>query len=142
MNKVMLLGNLGRDPELRKSGNGTSICNLSVATSERKKNSSGSYEGVTTWHNVVTFGNVADNCGKYLSKGSKCLVEGRIENGSYEKDGSTRYYSKVIAQNVQFLSASGETGGYQPPAIDHSESYKYESRTQTEMTFEDDDIPF
>jgi len=104
VNKVILVGRLGKDPELRTTPNGRQVCRFSVATDsgfgEQRK---------TEWHNVVTFERQAENCAKFLRKGSMVYVDGRITYGKYEKDGQTRYSTDIIASSVQFLSTKGET---------------------------------
>ena len=110
-NKAIIVGNLGRDPELRRTQNDKAVCNFSVATKE--------YNGETEWHNIVTFGATAENCSKYLVKGSKVLVDGRIQTRSWEDDatGQKRYKTEIVAFTVQFLSGKGnqgqeDSGGY------------------------------
>lgn len=104
LNKAMLMGRLGHPPSMRESSAGTAVCKFSLATNHRQK-SGDKWEDVTTWHNVTCFGKTAENCKQYLDKGSAVLVEGRIENSKYEKDGETKYYSQVIAESVKFLSS-------------------------------------
>lgn len=103
INRVFLLGNLGKDPELTYTQGGTAKCRFSIATSERVKDRAGEYQEQTTWHNIVVWGASAEACGKYLAKGRQVAVEGKIENRSYEKDGQTRYISEVIARDVTFI---------------------------------------
>jgi len=98
INKVILVGNLGKDPE-RKEYDGGEISNFSVATSKKIKG-----ESKTTWHNVVAFGKTAEFCNAYLLKGSKVYVEGSVDTGTYEKDGQTKVYYKVLAHQVMALS--------------------------------------
>lgn len=100
VNKVLLLGNLGRDPELKETATGMNVCHFSIATTEKKG-------GVkqTEWHNIVVWDKQAQNCAKYLTKGSKVFVEGKIQTRKWEgKDGITKYKTEIIAQNVQFES--------------------------------------
>lgn len=98
LNKVILIGYLGRDPEMRDTRNDTKVCNLSVATSTRYKG-----EDQTEWHRVVAFGQTAEFCGNYLTKGRLVAVEGRMQYGSYEKDGIKRYTADVVASRIQAL---------------------------------------
>ena len=109
MNNVTLVGNLGRDPEVRFTGNGTAVCTLNVATSERIKKD-GAWVPHTEWHSVVVWGKSAENCGQYLAKGRKVGVIGKLRTRSWEKDGVKRYSTEVVADNVEFLSP-GEGGG-------------------------------
>lgn len=103
LNKVMLFGNLTRDPELKALPSGASVCNFSVATNRTWKDKDGSLRSQVDYHNVVCFGKLADNIRQYMSKGSSIFVEGRIQTRSWETDdGNKRYITEVIAENVQF----------------------------------------
>ena len=118
MNKAMLIGNLGKDPELRYTQNQTAVASFSVATAERQKKGE-TWENVTEWHNVVTWGKTAENCAKYLAKGKKVFVEGKIQTRSWEdKDGNKRYTTEIVAQNVQFLDSKSDDKGQSMPADD------------------------
>jgi single-strand DNA-binding protein len=111
LNKVMLIGNLGRDPEIRYSQQGLAVVKLAVATSDEwTDKNSGQKQEKTEWHRVVVFGKQGENCEKYLSKGSKVYVEGRLQTSSYEKEGQTHYSTDIIASTVQFLSGKGDAG--------------------------------
>ncbi len=114
LNKVMIIGNLGRDPEIRYSQQGTAVVNFSVATSDTwlDKNT-GQKQERTEWHRIVVFGKQAENCEKYLSKGRQVYVEGKLNTNSYEKDGQTHYATDIIANTVQFLGNKQDSGGYQ-----------------------------
>ncbi|MBN77060.1 MAG: single-stranded DNA-binding protein [Verrucomicrobiaceae bacterium] len=99
MNKAMIMGNLGKDPELTQSKAGLPICKFPIATSRKVKD-----EEYTTWHNVTAFGRTAEILGQYMEKGRKLLVEGRIENGSYDKeDGTKGYTSEIIVDQFHFV---------------------------------------
>lgn len=104
INSATLIGNLGKDPELRETASGNNVCNFSLATSWK-----GSGEEQTTWHNIVVFGKSADAVAKYLKKGSKAYIRGRIQNRSYEKDGVTKYISEIVADEVKFLDSKAKT---------------------------------
>ena len=105
VNKVILIGNLGQDPELRTTGSGKSVCNLSIATSNGKKGD----EEVTEWHRVTVWEKQADFCNQYLSKGRQVYVEGRIQTRKYEdKEGVTKYATDIVAHTVQFLGSKGD----------------------------------
>lgn len=108
VNKAILVGRLGHPPSMRKSDSGSSVCKFNLAT-EHSQKVGNEWEKRTTWHQIVCFGKTADNCGKYLDKGSSVFIEGRIDNGKYEKDGVVKYYSQVIAENVRFLSSKADT---------------------------------
>lgn len=104
LNQVTLCGRLGKDPESRATQTGTSVCNFSLATTKKVKDSSGQYVDKTAWHNCVAFGKTADNCAMYLRKGHQCLVEGEIEYSDYVgKDGNKVYVTKIICSRVHFL---------------------------------------
>ena len=110
LNRVMLIGNLGRDPEIRYSQQGTAVVNFSIATSEQwtDKNTGEKLEK-TEWHRVVVFGRQAEVCEKYLSKGSKVYIEGRLQTRTYEKEGQNHYITEIIAQSFQFLSGKQDS---------------------------------
>lgn len=115
INKVIIIGNLGRDPEIRYTQQGTAVVNLAVATSEQwTDKTSGERQEKTEWHRIVIFGRMAENCEKYLSKGRQVYVEGRLQTRSYEKEGQTHYNTEIVANTVQFLGGKGggDTGGY------------------------------
>lgn len=114
MNSVILIGNLTRDPELRYStgGNQTAICRFTVAVNDRRRNSqTQEWEDNPSFIPIVVFGKQAENCDRYLAKGRKVAVMGRIQTGSYEKDGRTVYTTEVIANNVEFLGSSQQSQG-------------------------------
>ena len=103
INKVILVGNCGADPEFRVSERGIAVCKLSIGTSERFKNSSGLYVEETSWHKVTIFNKLAELCQQYLGKGSKVFIEGRIEYSSWtDDDGIKRFGSEIIAREIIF----------------------------------------
>ena len=107
MNKVFLIGNLTRDPELSTTNSGISVCRISIAVSRRFANADGSRE--TDFFNVVAWRAIAENCAKYLKKGSKIAVMGSIQNHSYEgTDGTKRYTTDITAEEIEFLSTKGD----------------------------------
>jgi single-strand DNA-binding protein len=109
LNKVFLLGNLTRDPELRHTAQGTSVANFSIAVNRTYKGNDGDFKKETSYFNIIVWGKTGENCAKFLSKGRPVLVEGRLQNRSYEtQDGQKRTITEIVADNVQFLgSASG-----------------------------------
>jgi single-strand DNA-binding protein len=111
VNKVILVGNLGRDPEVRNTQAGQSVCNFSLATTERYQGRDGQPREQTEWHNVVVWGKQADLCAQYLQKGRQVFVEGKITTREYEaRDGSgKRYRTEIVAQRVQFLGGRPAT---------------------------------
>jgi len=120
LNKVMLIGNLGRDPELRYTQSGTAVATLSVATSRKWKGQDGQVQEETEWHRVIVWQRQAEICNEYLGKGSKVYIEGRLQTRKWtDNNGNDRYTTEIVAQDVQFLSArpngprGGETGGWE-----------------------------
>lgn len=110
MNKAIIIGNLGADPEVKQIGNGNTVGELKVATSSRYKAKSGEWKEETEWHKVTVWGTTAENCAKYLSKGRKVAVEGRIKTEKWQdKNGQDKYTTKIIAEKVEFLG--GDSGG-------------------------------
>ena len=118
VNKVILVGNLGKDPEVRYTPSGTAVATFSLATSERYKDKAGQQQEKTEWHNIVAWQQLAEICGKYLHKGKQVYIEGRIQTRSYDdKDGNKRYITEIVADQMQMLgSAEGnrqQNGGGQ-----------------------------
>ncbi|MGH8114169.1 MAG: single-stranded DNA-binding protein [Rhodanobacteraceae bacterium] len=158
VNKVILIGNLGADPETRYSASGTAMCTASVATSESwKDKQTGEMQDRTEWHRVKFFGKLAEIAGEYLKKGRQVYIEGSIRSSKYEKDGVERWSTDIIANNMQMLggpgdsdSPRGEGGGYRqrsqaPRGGGSSQGSRQESSQpppQDNGGFEDDDIPF
>lgn len=141
VNKVILVGNLGADPELRYAPSGMAIANFRIATTETWKDKTGAKQDKTEWHRIVAFGKLAEICGEYLNKGKQIYVEGKIQTRQWEdKDGNKRYTTEVVAQTMQMLGPAGEKGAAsasggagaseeQPPAMENPPA-------------ELDDIPF
>ena len=112
-NKIIIVGNLGRDPELRYTPQGTAVCNFSVATSERKRNATGEEQEITTWFRVTMWGKQAENASKYLTKGRQVYIEGRLRVEEWtDRDGKNRYTLEVHGTEMQFIGTRGEEGGY------------------------------
>ena len=119
VNKVILIGNLGRDPELRYTKSGQAVANFSLATSESwNDKSSGEKVERTEWHRIVVWGKTGENCAQYLAKGRTCYVEGRLQTREYEdKEGIKRYTTEIVANNVTFLGGpKGDSGGGSMPS--------------------------
>jgi single-strand DNA-binding protein len=155
LNKVMLIGRLGRDPEIRYSQQGSAVVNFSIATSEQwTDKNTGEKQEKTEWHNIKVFGKQAEICEKYLSKGSKIFVEGKLQTRSYEKDGQTHYITEIVALNFQFLGGKQDSqgggnnyqgGGYQqaePGFNSPSQPMTNPGMTGGREPIPDDDIPF
>jgi single-strand DNA-binding protein len=111
LNQVNLIGNLGRDPELKYTQSGKAVCRLSVATTRKFKNSAGELQEETEWHRVVAWGKLAEHCNEYLSKGRSVYVMGRLQTSSYEQEGVKKFSTEIIAQDVQFLGGKGGNSG-------------------------------
>lgn len=109
VNKVIILGRLGADPEVKNISSGNTVCTFSLATSEAWKDKEGQKQERTEWHRVVIWGKLAEICGKYLSKGRQAFVEGRLQTRSWEdQQGNKKYTTEVVATNVQFIGSSAQ----------------------------------
>src|SRR5512145_1705855 len=117
VNKVILIGNLGRDPETRYTADGAAITNITIATSDRwKDKASGEMKESTEWHRVAFFGRLAEIAGEYLKKGSQVYVEGRIRTRKWQdkESGQDRYSTEIVADRMQLLGGRGASGGAEP----------------------------
>ena len=136
VNKVTILGRLGKDPELKYTPSGVAVCTFSVATSESWTDKDGKKQEKTQWHNIVVWQKLAEIANQYLAKGSQVYLEGKIETRSYEaKDGDKRYITEIIANNIQFIGSRAEKSGGQAGAPAPSEQ-------PNDASFAADDIPF
>ena len=139
LNKALIIGNLGEDPQLKHLPNGNAVVNFSVATTENWNSKDGEKKSKTEWHKITIFGKQAENCSKYLSKGSKVYLEGKIVTRSWEdKEGKKRYTTEINANTVQFLSSNKETNSALADA--HGKQQEYQVNTNT--NFAQDEIPF
>jgi len=112
VNKVILVGNLGKDPELRYTPSGAAVATFSLATTERYKDRDGNRQEKTEWHNIVAWRQLAEICGKYLHKGKQIYIEGKIQTRSYDdRDGNKRYITEIVADQMQMLGSRDEQGG-------------------------------
>jgi single-strand DNA-binding protein len=109
VNKFIGIGNLGKDPEVRYMQDGKAVANISIGISEKYKDKEGQQKEVTEWVNVVFFGKLAEIVEKYLKKGSQVYIEGKLKTEKYEKDGQTRYSTKVIGESMQMLGGKSES---------------------------------
>ena len=111
VNKVILIGNLGRDPEIRYTGSGNAVANLSLATTRRYRGRDGQQQEETEWHRVVMFSRLAEIAGEYLRKGSQCYIEGRLQTRKWQdNNGQDRYTTEVVANEMQMLGGGGGGG--------------------------------
>ena len=112
VNKVILIGNLGADPELRYTGSGTAVCNFNLATNESYKDRDGNLVEKTEWHRIVTWDRLAEICAEYLKKGRQVYIEGSLQTRQWEdQDGNTKYTTEIKAREMQMLGGPGEGGG-------------------------------
>jgi single-strand DNA-binding protein len=156
-NQVILMGNLTRDPELRTTPNGTSVCSFSLALNRSYKGADGNWQEATDYIDVVAWGPLGERVSQYMSKGRPCLVNGRLQSRSWEQDGQKRSKVEVVAQDVTFLGGAGGGGGSEgssensnAPAASSSAPNKKTSSKKEDVVIEDigdepinlDDIPF
>lgn len=142
INKVILVGNLGQDPEVKYTAGGAAVTTLSLATSESwKDKDTGQDQEKTEWHRVVLWRRLAEIAGEYLKKGSKVYIEGQLQTRKWEQDGQTRYTTEVVGRDMQFLDSRGNTSS------DNSSTYEdvnqdIGSQNLPDSGITDDDIPF
>ena len=159
-NKIILVGNLGKDPELRYTPQGDAVCSFSMATNERKKDKSGEFQDVTTWFKITLWRRLAENASKYLSKGSPVYIEGRLQVEEWtDRDNNNRFTLGVQASDMHFISAGrGEGGGGEYSGSDHDDHETHSGPPQSSSSAgassgsdtapvsqpaaADDDIPF
>ena len=157
VNRVLLIGNLGRDPELKYFDDGSAVCNFSIATSRTWKNRDGEKQEETEWHRIAVFAKLAEVCGEYLKKGRTVYIEGRLRTRQYEKDGVTHYTTEIVAEEVKFLGGrrddeGGDDGGQQRGGYGQQRQQqqrpapqqRQQSAPKSNTRFDDmdDDIPF
>ena len=140
LNRVMLIGNLGKDPELRYTTSGTAIATFSLATNESWKDQDGNLQERTEWHNIVAWKKLAEICGEWLKKGKKIYIEGRIQTRSYDdkNTGTKKYITEIVADNMIMLDSKGAAeGGSSAPHAPSSEQPAAAPAGRIE-----DDLPF
>jgi single-strand DNA-binding protein len=153
VNKVIIIGNLGRDPETRYMPEGGAICNISVATTDKWKDKNGEMQEKTEWHRVAFFGKLAEIAGEYLKKGSQVYVEGRLQTRKWQdKDGNDKYSTEIVANQMQMLGsrqgmgggarASEAPGGPEEGASSRPASAKPAAKSGGKFDDFEDDIPF
>lgn len=136
VNKVILIGRLGADPEVKYLSSGTTVANFRIATSETRTNRSGEKTTTTEWHRIVAFGRLAEICGEYLNKGKQVYIEGRLRTRSWEdKDGNRKSTTEIVASQMKMLGAPGA-----PAEVSASE--KEVDIDQEAIPAPDDDVPF
>jgi single-strand DNA-binding protein len=146
VNKVILIGRLGKDPEMRYTASGTAVANFSMATNHFTKDQDGNNSDMTEWHQVVAFGRTAEVASEYLNKGKLVYVEGRLQTRSWDdQNGQKRYKTEVVCTNMQLLGsrAENEMQQNQPPEMEKTTDSNTEKETQTSASSEEeDDLPF
>lgn len=149
VNKVILVGNLGKDPEVKYTPSGTPVAKFSIATNERYKDKAGEWQDRTEWHNIVAWQRLAEIVGEYVKKGSKIYIEGRLQTSSWEdkQSGEKKYRTEIIAQDLVLLGGRGEGDGEARASRGASASASFDQRPAhqdephpAEIT--DEDIPF
>jgi len=143
LNRVLLLGNLGADPELRMTQNGTAVLNMRLATSENYLDRDKVRQERTEWHNVVVWGKRAEALGKFLSKGSRLFVEGGLRTSSYEdRDGNKRYKTEINATNIILAGSKSDRGAAREEHAEPHDPYDHDPNANGNADSEDDDLPF
>ena len=141
INKVIIVGNLGQDPEIKYTAGGAAVTTLSIATSDSwKDKDSGMDQERTEWHRVVLWRRLAEIAGEYLKKGSKVYIEGQLQTRKWEQEGQTRYTTEIIARDMQFLDSRGSSNTSSTQKS--SEMYDQSAADVPDSAIEDDDIPF
>src|ERR1043165_2960809 len=124
VNKVILIGNLGADPEMRFTPSGQAVANFRIATTENWTDKNGQKQERTEWHRIVVWGKLAELCGEYLNKGRQCYVEGRLQTREWtDKEGKKNYTTEVVANNVVFLGSRGDSPGPRPRSQNGAQDY-------------------
>lgn len=136
MNRVILIGRLGKDPELKYTESGTPLCKFSVATDESWKDKSGEKQTVTTWHDIIVWQKLAEVCGKYLTKGKQVMIEGKIQKRSWEdkETGKKLWATEIVASSMEMLGSKSDGNGSSKPAARETSA--------SDQGITDDDIPF
>lgn len=152
INKVILIGRLGQDPELKYTPSGAAVANFSIATSESWTDKSGQKQERTEWHRIVVWGKLAELCNQYLAKGRQCFVEGSLQTRSWDdqQSGQKRYMTEINARNIQFLGGQARAEGdasfdQRPPAPEMNNNagmMNQDYNVSTDSNFTADDIPF
>jgi single-strand DNA-binding protein len=149
VNKVILIGNLGKDPEVKYTPQGTAVAKITLATNERFKDKSGAWQDRTEWHNVVLWQRLAEIAGEYLKKGGKVYIEGRLQTRSWDDKQSNqkKYMTEVVANDLVLLSGRGDGGGSEGHggsrgAADHFDQRAPEPEPAGASPITDEDIPF
>lgn len=142
VNKAIIIGSVGQDPEIRYSAAGKAICNISVATNEEwKDKTTGQKQSKTEWHRIVAFDRLAEIMGEYLRQGSSVYIEGKLQTRKWEKDGQTHYSTEIVAEQLQMLGSKQDGAAPKPAAQPRPAPPAHQSAPEFDG-FPDDDIPF
>jgi len=143
VNKVILVGNLGKDPELLKTPSGISLCKFTMATTERFKNKQGEQQTKTEWHNIVEWSGLAETCGKWLHKGKQIYIEGKLQTTSYEDNsGTKRYTTVIVANSMQMLGRATDVNAEHTPASQIKNPDKGYPDSWDDTAVDYDNVPF
>ena len=141
VNKVILVGNLGADPQIRYTPQGTAVANFSLATTERFNNKNGERESRTEWHRIIAWGRLAEICNEYLKKGKQVYIEGRIQTRQWDdKDGNKRTTTEIVANNMVMLGRAGDAGDVGAQEFQADEEATQEAPAASAGN--EDDLPF
>lgn len=143
VNKAILVGNLGGDPEVRSTGGGTPVANFTIATNESFKTRDGERNERTEWHRIVAFGKLAEICGQYLKKGKQVYIEGRIQTRQWEdRSGNKRYTTEVVCNQMVMLGRAGDAPYSTPDSGSSDQSSEQDADPVPSAADDDDDLPF
>jgi single-strand DNA-binding protein len=143
VNKVILIGRLGKDPDMRYTPSGTAVANFSLATNSSFKDSDGNWQDKTEWHNIVTFGRTAEIAGEYLKKGKLVYIDGRLQTSSWEdQNGQKRYKTEVVASELQLIGSRGDGESSSDTSANNTEDEVPATEDMPPANEEEDDLPF
>ena len=157
VNKVILIGNLGKDPEVKYTPSGTPVAKFTLATNERYKDKDGQWQDRTEWHNIVAWQRLAEIVGEYVKKGSKLYIEGKLQTSSWEdkQSGEKKYRTEIVAQDLVLLGGRGEgdsegrsrsaaahNSSYDQRNSHHADDFQHQESSSNSSTITDEDIPF
>jgi single-strand DNA-binding protein len=144
VNKVILVGNLGKDPEVKFTASGVPVARFSLATSERFKDQSGEFQERTEWHSIVAWQRLAEIVGEFMSKGSKVYIEGKLQTSEWKDrlSGEKKYRTEIVAKDLVLLGSREKGNGVQPPRSDQAKNPKSHSASTGATESSDDEVPF
>ncbi len=144
VNKVLLIGRLGKDPEVRYTQSGGAVASFTMATSENWNDKNGQKQERTEWHRIVAWGKLGELCGQYLAKGRQAYVEGRLQTREWvDKEGQKKYTTEIVALTVQFLGSAGEkSNSTQNNSTDFAPAPGFESNVDEKSVMGDEEVPF